>query len=357
MTTLTAAELAQSVRFDRIPRNEPFTLFAVMRNEIYLLPAFFEHYRSLGVRQFVIVDDDSDDGTGEYLAAQPDCCSGVSVHRYGARITISDARYRGLSGRAGPILKRVVPEHFLAGQYLLCADADEFLLLPDALPRLPNVIACLESHGWKSVAASLIDFYPAALTDLSDPGSPGTAAELFRRYGYFDATAFMALEPGQQPRRVAPTASERLFRTCGIRQVPPTLEFLPRWLSGLLSFPAPNAAWFKTPIVKLDCETWLDGAHEANVPPPFELMLAMAHFKFNGDTFHKIQSALTLRSHARGGKKYEHYEDMLDIMQRRGLGFLGVPSQLYSSATQLCAAGLMIVPETLPSQHPRKAVR
>lgn len=345
MTTLTAAELAQSVRFNRPPRNEPFTLFAVMRNEMYFLPAFLAHYRSLGVRQFVIVDDASDDGTGAYLAAQPDCCSGVSAHRYGARIAISDARYQGLSGRAGPILKRVVPEHFLAGQYVLCADADEFLLLPEAYPQLPDVVACLERHRWTSVTASLIDFYPAALADLADPAAPESPAELFRRYGYFDATAFMKLTPGRQPQRVAPTASERLFRMCGIRQLPPALERLPRWLTGLLPFPAPNAAWFKTPIVRLDGETWLDGAHEANVPPPTSFMLAMAHFKFNGDTYRKIQSALTLRSHARGGKKYEHYEDMLDIMQRRGLGFLGAPSQRYASPAQLLAAGLMIVPQ------------
>lgn len=344
MTALSAAELALSVRFNRTPRNVPLTLFAVMRNEMYFLPAFLDHYRALGVAQFVIVDDASDDGTADYLAAQPDCCSGVSVHRYGARVSITDARYEGLSGRAGPILKRVVPEHYLSGQYVLCADADEFLILPDALPRLPDVVALLEGRHWKSVAASLIDFYPPSLSDLADPRAPADAGELFRRYGYFDATPFMALTPGRQPRRVGPTASERLFRMCGIRQLPKLLEGLPRALTGLLPFPAPNAAWFKTPIIKFDGETFIDGAHSANVPPPPGLMLAMAHFKFNGDTYSKIQSALALRSHARGGKKYEHYEDMLEIMQRRGLGFLGTPSQRYEGPAQLVAAGLMRLP-------------
>ena len=141
---------------------------------------------------------------------------------------------------------------------------------------------------------------------------------------------------------------------CGIRQVPPALDVLPRWLAARLPFPVPNAAWFKTPIVKLHGETWLDGAHEANMPPPADFMLAMAHFKFNGDTWRKIQSALILRSHARGGKKYEHYEDMLDVMQRRGLGFLGAPSQRYSTPAQLLAAGLMKLPaETSGEGRPR----
>ena len=96
MTTLSAADLALSVRFNRPPRNMPATLFAVMRNEMYFLPAFLAHYRALGVKQFVIVDDASDDGTTQYLAAQPDCCSGMSEHRYGARVSISDPRYGGL---------------------------------------------------------------------------------------------------------------------------------------------------------------------------------------------------------------------------------------------------------------------
>jgi hypothetical protein len=344
MTELTAAELAQSVAFGRPPRNMPNTLFAVMRNEMYFLPAFLAHYRGLGVQQFIIVDDASDDGTTQYLAAQPDCCAGISVHRYGARVSITGPRHGGLSGRAGPLLKRIVPDHYLSGQYVLCADADEFLLLPDALPRLPDVVACLERHRWKSVAASLVDFYPAALSDLAHAAPPADVAQLFRDYGYFDATAFMALEPGRQPQRVGPTASERLFRASGIRQVPKALEFLPPALTRLLPLPPPKAAWFKTPIVKFDGETWLDGAHEANVPPPAAFMLAMAHFKFNGATYHKIQSALQLRSHARGSQKYAHYEDMLQVMQQRGLGFLGPPSRAYASPEQLLAAGLMKLP-------------
>lgn len=344
MTALTATDLALSVKFNRPPRNAPLTLFAVMRNEMYFLPAFLDHYRALGVEQFVIVDDASDDGTTDYLAAQPDCCTGISAHRYGARVSLTDPAHAGLAGRAGPLFKRVVPEHYLSGQYVLCADADEFLILPEALPRLSDVVALLAQQDWKSVTATLIDFYPPALSDLEDKTPPADAAELFDRYGYFDATAFMAIPPGRQPQRVGPTASERLFRMCGLRQLPKPLEALPRALTGLLPFPAPNAAWFKTPIIRFDGETWIDGAHSANVPPPPGLMLAMAHFKFNGDTYSKIQSALALRSHARGSKKYEHYEEMLAIMQCRGLGFLGAPSQRYAGPAQLLAAGLMKLP-------------
>ena len=46
--------------------------FSTMRNEIIRLPFFLEHHRALGVDHFLIVDNGSDDGTTEYLAAQPD---------------------------------------------------------------------------------------------------------------------------------------------------------------------------------------------------------------------------------------------------------------------------------------------
>ena len=44
-----------------------FTLLAILKNEIYFLPAFLNHYRRLGVQRFVFLDDRSDDGSFEYL--------------------------------------------------------------------------------------------------------------------------------------------------------------------------------------------------------------------------------------------------------------------------------------------------
>jgi hypothetical protein len=344
MTTLTAAELALSVTFNRPPRNLPFTLFAVMRNEMYFLPAFLAHYRALGIQQFVIVDDASDDGTGDYLAAQPDCCSGITHIRFGQRVAIADPSYEGLAGRAGPILKRVVPDHYLRGQPVIIADADEFLILPEQLPTLPDVVALMRRRGWSSLAASLIDFYPAGLAELEDPQAPATPQEMFSRFGYFDAVPFVTLRDGQRPRKTGPTASERLFRLCRIRNVPRPLSMLPQGLLRLLPLKPPGAAWFKTPIIIPDGATFMVASHDASVPPPRDMLLAMAHFKFNGDSFRRIQSAIALKAHARGGQKYEHYEEMLHVMQQRKLGFLGPRSVRYTSPRQLLDIGLMHLP-------------
>lgn len=60
-----------AVRTDRIGRGA-LLLFATIRNEAQRLPHFLRHYRALGIEHFLIVDNDSDDGSAEMLAAEPD---------------------------------------------------------------------------------------------------------------------------------------------------------------------------------------------------------------------------------------------------------------------------------------------
>ena len=47
-------------------------LFSTVRNEKIRLPYFLRYYRDLGINHFFFVDNDSDDGTREYLAEQAD---------------------------------------------------------------------------------------------------------------------------------------------------------------------------------------------------------------------------------------------------------------------------------------------
>ncbi len=57
----------------RSPLTAGMTLFAMLRNESYLLPHFLHHYRRLGVENFVFYDDHSTDGTLDLLDRQPSC--------------------------------------------------------------------------------------------------------------------------------------------------------------------------------------------------------------------------------------------------------------------------------------------
>ena len=57
-------------------------MFATIRNEFDRLDEFLEHYRTLGVRHFLVVDNGSDDGSTELLQAQPDVSLWVTHASY-----------------------------------------------------------------------------------------------------------------------------------------------------------------------------------------------------------------------------------------------------------------------------------
>lgn len=47
------------------------TVIVVVKDELNRMKLFMDHYRMLGVRQFIVVDNNSTDGTREYVAKQP----------------------------------------------------------------------------------------------------------------------------------------------------------------------------------------------------------------------------------------------------------------------------------------------
>lgn len=73
---LTDLELVSNhLQLDKIT-NSPVVL-VVVKDEIERMQLFFEHYRALGVHQFVVIDNNSTDGTRDFVFAQND----TSVYR------------------------------------------------------------------------------------------------------------------------------------------------------------------------------------------------------------------------------------------------------------------------------------
>lgn len=151
-------------------------LVSVVRNEAVRLPWFLDWYRRLGVVHFLVVDNGSEDGTGELLAAQPD----VSVWRTGASYKV--ARYgvdwvNALLARHG------------AGRWVLVADPDEILVYPYCdTRRLPALIRWLEANGRDSFGTLLLDLYgdrPVAETPYAAGEDPVAAAPWFDANNYF----------------------------------------------------------------------------------------------------------------------------------------------------------------------------
>ena len=121
---------------------------ATVRNEKLRLPFFLDHHRTLGVDHFLIVDNGSDDGTRDYLAAQPDVSLWSTSHSY--RLS-----------RFGVDWLTWLQLRYAHGHWCLTLDADEIFIYPhhDTRP-LSALVDWLEQNDRKSFGALMLDMYP-----------------------------------------------------------------------------------------------------------------------------------------------------------------------------------------------------
>lgn len=146
-------ELKQVVnRTDKI-RSDDLLLFCTQRNEMVRLPYFLEYYREMGIGHFFFVDNDSNDGSLDYLSDQPD----VSVWS-------TTASYK--RARFGVDWLNALQMKYAHGHWALTVDPDEFLVYPfcDTRP-LRALTDWLDASSIKSFSAMLLDMYPKERLD------------------------------------------------------------------------------------------------------------------------------------------------------------------------------------------------
>tara|TARA_R110002126_G_scaffold210651_1_gene357197 strand:+ start:1616 stop:2596 length:981 start_codon:yes stop_codon:yes gene_type:complete len=134
-------------------RPDDILLFSTQRNEKIRLPYFLDYYREQGVNHFLIVDNDSTDGSADYLADQPD----VSVWQ--TRASYKKSRF-GVDWLNWLMIKHA------HGHWCLTVDPDEFLIYPfcDTRP-LRALTDWLDASSIKSFSAMLLDMYPKGRLD------------------------------------------------------------------------------------------------------------------------------------------------------------------------------------------------
>ena len=132
----------------RLIRPNDTLLFCTLRNERVRLPYFLSYYRELGVEHFLFVDNGSDDGTREYLAAQSDVSIWTTPHSY------RDARF-------GMDWLTYLHRRYGHDHWCLTVDADEFFVYPYCETRpLKALTDWLEVSSIRSFSALLLDMYP-----------------------------------------------------------------------------------------------------------------------------------------------------------------------------------------------------
>lgn len=121
--------------------------FVCLRNEALRLPYFLDHHRRLGIDHFLIVDNASEDGSADYLAAQGD------VSLFHAPGSYKAARF-GMDWINALLMRH---GH---GHWCLTLDADELFTFPEAHLGLPALTRWLTAQKAPAMAALMLDLYP-----------------------------------------------------------------------------------------------------------------------------------------------------------------------------------------------------
>ncbi len=123
-------------------------LLCTLRNERIRLPFFLRYYRDLGVDHFFFVDNDSTDGSREYLALQPDASVWTTKGSY-------KRSHFGVDWLAH-LQRRYCHDH-----WCLTVDVDEFFVYPFCETRpLRALTDWLDASAVRSFSAMMLDMYP-----------------------------------------------------------------------------------------------------------------------------------------------------------------------------------------------------
>lgn len=301
-------------------------VFAIVKDENYLLPFFFDHYRALGVEVFLIYDDRSGPATVNYLMRQPDCAILRSDSTFGD--TFGEDEF-GIPRRLPHVLKEGVPDSFLPSRWVLTVDADEFLILPSGCSGIPEFITSLEKVGQVYAMAPMIDFYGETLDHRNYPRdlSPFTGNP------YFDVGPYYYWTGARWPFRLGGGIRLRLLRMLCERR--------PDRVAEVYGTPMPplGKCW-KAPLLKHGAGVLRRGDHEVSVAPrATDLSAALAHFKFYPDLDAKIANALREKQYYAGSVEYSFLKASIDLFGRESL--LGPEARRFEGPESLERAGLL----------------
>jgi dTDP-4-dehydrorhamnose 3,5-epimerase-like enzyme len=122
-------------------------LYALVWNEMPILPFFLEHYRPF-VSQFFLYDDGSDDGSAEYLSGQPDVVL-RRFHNEGGSFVQNALRFNCEAWKASRG----------KADYVIVVNVDELVHHPQPMTALRQAkeegLSLFQTRGWEMVGDAL----------------------------------------------------------------------------------------------------------------------------------------------------------------------------------------------------------
>lgn len=290
-------------------------VISVMRNERARIGDFLHHYRLLGVRHFAIIDNGSNDGTRDYLAAEPD-----------VRLFAADGGFdwRRKHGWIMHLVERLGRERW----YLLC-DADEHCVFAGSeRAPLSSLVAHLEGQGRRRARGALVDMYrEGPMAAWSRPPD----VPLRTHYPLFDAGTY------REHRNALLTSRSGGPRQRVMGHLDP--EFRPELT--------------KYPLFRLGAE---DVAYNPHVVWPAAAeaddpcLIGILHYKFDTDLFERLNDAVASRQYWNASAEYRVYLEALRANPE--LGFLSGASRRYETPDDLLKFGVIEGIQTAMSASP-----
>ena len=270
-------------RTSKIRKGDTLVL-TTLRNERIRLPYFLQYYRDRGIDHFLIVDNDSSDGSREFLADQPDVSVWHTASQY-RRSRFGADWLNGLARRYGH------------GHWCLTVDPDEFLVYPfcDTRP-LKALTDHLDTYRRKSYPALMLDMYPK---------------------GPFDAQPYAE---GQDPLEIA------CWFDAGNYMISRNPEYHNLWIQGgprgrifFSNDPAKAPSVNKIPLIKWHRSyAYVDSTHMA-LPRALNHVYdreggelpsgALLHTKFLHTFKEKAAEELVRKQHYKGSREYRAYHE------------------------------------------------
>jgi hypothetical protein len=271
---------------DRTARIGPHDLlvFTTCRNELVRLPYFLEYYRRLGVAHFLFVDNDSSDGTRDYLQAQSDCSLWTTKASY------RDSKF-GVHW-----LNHLLRRHG-TGHWCLTLDPDEFLVIPHHGSRdLHELCAFLDAHKKPSFFSIMLDMYPRGSVEGATYRSGQDPLEVAP---WFDPTGYYQEKRPQCDYWTRGGVRRRVFFADNPEDAPALNKtVLVKWRRRYLYL---SSAHVLSPFR-------LNEPHFANTLAPTGCLL---HFKYLSLFEEKVREELERKQHYADSREYRRYAKML----------------------------------------------
>jgi len=288
---------------------DAMTLFTHLRDEMYFLPAFLDHYRRLGIERFIVVDDRSQDGSREFLLDQPDVMVLGTSLRFGETRSIPSGHLNVKAERAKNAWHNLLPARYAPQRWSAKVDLDEFVELPLGM-TFRDLDKRAKAAGGSAVYGAMLDLYPERL-------ALGEAERTFDPDNgwYFDALPHLRLRGSTRPRQVYNGARARLLVKHGLWPAP--VVRASRRLLGVTR--PPMFCWlFKAVFIRWGEETLQENSHVVRAPTVPDAVLPIKHYKFADDVRRRTGEARKQRDYALRSREYSALDGLVDLLERTG---------------------------------------